>query len=327
MDWTALADCFSALPMITIEAVDFFWSIANTIVKDVSNPDGYTTRLVSPLFAACFGAFFGVFFAAKFTHRSEEKKYKLEELRSLLKTASLSAQVCNSAISLKRQHVKSLVDTFLSNRNQVLRELGIPTSKKNTILLNLDMQTISIFQAATCDLFKQVNKEILLPEVQAQVSAAFASSENIERLISNRNAWISEFRSKDLTEHEVMILYFGIPDGKGTLDTTYFDLVTNLGDCTNDLIFHSYMINYRVSKVLLQKMENYRVTYKNAPFSIPFFGLNAQEKAELLPDFKNYSEWMVESVEIKKPFYRSWRRHYSELRKHIALPTKDNWQA
>lgn len=324
MDGTEIQEYLSIFLLSIGLVAECVFSIARSIVNDVGNPQGYTTRIISPLFAASMGAFFGVHYASRLARRNADRRLDLEELRSLLKVASLSAQVCNSAISLKRQYVKGLVEKYHSDRKIVLSILGIPTREKQIIKMEFDFRAISGFQSETLTLSHEINSNILAPEVLIQVSAALIASKNIEDLIFRRNAWILEFRAQQLADHPAVALYFGFPNGNGSLDTTYFDLVTALDSCTDDLIFHSYMINHRVSNMLIDKTEEYRKSFGTAPFSIPIFGFNLPDKLELLPDFSQYREWMTESQKLEKPKHKTWSAYYTDLRKHFLLPDNVN---
>lgn len=287
--------------------------IFETMRADLAGPDGYLAVVMVPLIAAGFGAFFGAKLAACFAMKAQQRKADTEQLNTLSVAVTIAAAVCNDAIGLKRQQLKPLCSEYSSNRDTVVRELGLPTVQKE-LHVNFNLQALQVPTSSAADLLELINREAIGGGLTRHAFALNGSAENVRKLIVERNEWITRFESnKDKVEKQVQ-MYFGIQSEGQVVDTRYFDLMTNLQYASEDSIFHAYMLHTQLTKNLIDAFAKYRVKYKRIPFDLVLVDFKQLGKEEFLPDMSAYREWFEPSERIVKPKFKTWKKYYGELR-------------
>src|SRR3989344_5441444 len=77
------------------------------------------TILSSNLITALAGAFAGAYGGQWIVRKFQEDKELLEEIRSTNAAITVSIEICNTCLALKRQHVRSLKENFDQQKQQL----------------------------------------------------------------------------------------------------------------------------------------------------------------------------------------------------------------
>lgn len=268
--------------------------------------DSLGRLIILPIFFSGLGAFSGGYAAFRF--RRYEDRRKLDRLQ--LDTAAIAAvfcgTACNSAISFNRQFIRPIVDEYLNDRESVLRELGAPTSVKK-IRLNLELITFTAPQLSGKEIVDRV--QIVPNRDPRDIPQSITLLECIlalQRLLDERNSWISEFKNtgSSLSEQEQMEQFYGVQDAKGHRDERYFHFMTGIKRMNDDIIFHSFEIYSRISIDLVDYGFQFKRKY-GEDFHFATFDFSESVSQGFFPDRNLYADWLRAPEVLRKRWFCS----------------------
>jgi hypothetical protein len=262
-------------------------------VKDFSNSAFFTA-----ITGSLAGAFFGAYGAQRIAEKAKNKEELLKEIRDTNATIAIGFGVCNSFLSIKKQHVKPFKEKFDSQKSalhdfQRKRERG-EISSEVRFEFQADFQTLSPMPLPIDSLQRQLFEKLSTVGRPLGLATTLAqTAHELNSLLEKRNQLIEAFKANLNKEQERLpFLYFGLPYAQGHIDQNYPDTITGIYDQTDNGIFFSQLFckdlvehGEHLAKLFAKKFGN------GAPkISKPDF--TKAEAAGLMPSADKYGDWL-----------------------------------
>lgn len=257
-------------------------------------PQFVGSNLFMTIFGTLAAAFAGSFGAQHFINKQQKKDALLSEIRNINSAIMTAFNICNSCLSLKKQHVKSLKEEFDLKRNeleQFKKDMkNEANGPENIFAFRADFQSLPPLTLPIELLEKQIFEKVSAKGRALGLTITLITTiQSLNRSINHRNTtiqWIKE--NVPTEEHERLVqLYFGLPDRNGHIDNNYPDTINAINNLTDDCIFFSKLLCADLKEHGTKLKENLRD--KSIVISEPDFEI--AEKAELMPDEENYDDW------------------------------------
>lgn len=241
------------------------------------------------------GAFAGAYGAQRIAEKGKNRDELLKEIRNTNAAIMVVFGVCNSLLSVKKQHVKSLKETFESQKAALLdfqnkRQLG-QISREKKFEFKADLQTLSLPKLPIDILQTQVFEKLSL--MGRPLGLATTLSQTVHSLstsLEKRNQLIESY--KLVNPPFSAALYFGL-ENDGQINQDYPSVIDAIYNQTDDGIFFSQLLCKDLVEHGDQIAAKFKKKYgKGAPtISHPDFA--KAEELGLLPEEKNYSDWLT----------------------------------
>lgn len=162
--------------------------------------DFFNSVFFTAISGSLAGAFAGAYGAQRIAERAKYREQMLKEIRDTNAAITVSFGVCNSLLSIKKQHVKSLKVEFETQRVNLLvfqqkRELG-QISKDEIFHFKVDLQTLSLPPLPVDILQNQVFEKLSL--VGRPLSLTTTLSQTMHSLsasLEKRNQLIESYKA------------------------------------------------------------------------------------------------------------------------------------
>jgi hypothetical protein len=257
-------------------------------VKDFFNSVFFTA-----IAGSLAGAFAGARAAQHTADKARNKEELLKEIRATNATVMLAFGTCNTLLSVKKDHIKSLKETFdrekISTKEAIVRQQagagGVVAFRGNfSTLPHLDLP-VSILQSQIFEKLSLHGRPILLATTLTQVVSAL----NI--CIAKRNELIEGFKTSSLPDAKKMAFYFGFPF-EGQVNQEYSDTIEAIYRHTDDGIFFSSQLCAELSDHGDRLTASFKRRFgKGAPrIHRPDFAKAIG--ADLMPNEADYADWM-----------------------------------
>ncbi len=252
-----------------------------------------SSQFALTLIGTLFAAFAGAYCAHIIIERNKRREGWQRELRITNAAIMVSFELCNSFLSLKKQHVKDLGFQYNRDKNSLVE---FQNGKRNG---KISPDTVFEFQAN----FISVNPitmpdEILVKQVFEPISAgarAYTLTNTLIRTIKSlnqsivrRNELIDTWKtSPEPLGNNLARFYFGFPDPHGHVDHSYPDSIEAICSLTDDCIFFSQLLCAHLvdNGERLKKLLGKRAPNVNRPDFSKAVGEG------LMPGPENYQEW------------------------------------
>ncbi len=252
-----------------------------------------TSQFALTLIGTLFAAFAGAYCAHIIIERNKRREDWQRELRITNAAILVSFEICNSFLSLKKQHVKDLEFQYDRDKNSLVK------FQNDKIKGKISPDTVFEFQAN----FKSVNPmtmpdEILVKQVFEPISTgarAYTLTNTLIRTIKSlnqsivrRNELIDTWKtSPETLGNNLARFYFGFPDPHGHVDQRYPESINAICSLTDDCIFFSQLL----CTDLVDNGERLQnLLGKRAPkINRPNFSKAVEEG--LIPGPENYQDW------------------------------------
>lgn len=283
-DWQGLLAAFWASP---------FWEGT----KSLANAN-FTTALLGSL----AGAFAGAYVAQRIAERHKERDELLRELRSTNAAITLAFTVCNSLLSLKRQHLRDMLSTFEAERNALLehkRKRDIGQIQGNAAYrFRADFRNLPTTVLPTDTL-----RDTVLSKVSAHarplslVASIVEYSALLNGAIVKRNELSLRFRSLvESQDPDVPARYFGLPYQGGHIDAEYSDALLGIGNYADDVIFYSYLLCQDLFQHGTALRKRFEARHGSGAPKVSEVKFDEAKASGLLPDESHYKSWMTAFV-------------------------------
>jgi len=210
--------------------------------------------------------------------------------------------ICNTALSLKKQHVQPMHEAFLQSKKSLEEFKEQKSSKQIAMDANFYMQMdLRSYPAPVLPI--ETLKHIVFQEIPtvgrplALVAVIEQSLIGLTAAIAKRDQLIQRFTSGKILENHYPHYYFGLPLPGGVLNQEYPDVVEIIYSYVDDLAFFGYQLcedlmlhGARVRERINKKPSNELPNVSKADFSGPL-------KSGLLPPESQYSDWVNAFVE------------------------------
>lgn len=269
----------------------FTWANFGTLLNS-----GFTTSLVGAL----AGAYAGATAAQKIAERSKEREQLLAQIRGTNAAIMVAFGICNTGLSMKRQHAKSLHENFLTKRNELTEHLRKRKSgeigTEVTFEFQADLRTLQMPLLPINVLQNHIYEKLSISgRPLALVATLAGASSSLEDTIRNRNLQIERFKRIPPNQKDSVFpaIYFGLPFGGGHVSTEYADTIDALYRLTDDVIFFSRLLCQDLEKYGEEILSKYKSHIKNTSESIHSIEFDTEKTKDLLPDEKEYQDWLA----------------------------------
>ena len=248
--------------------------------------------------AALAGAFAGALAAQRIGDRAKQRAALLQEIRSTNAAIMVSFTICNAGLSLKKQLVKDIYETYTAKKSELeefqkqwaagQQPAGLP------FVFQADFRTLQMPLVPIDVLRTQVYENISATgRPLAMVAALSGAVDSLADTIQKRNILIERFRGRGpADEAQLLAFYFGLPYGPGHVSTEFFDTVESLNNLTDDVIFFGELIGKDLMAHGNSILEQYRNVAKVKKEKISSVDFTEAHEQGLMPDAANYKDWL-----------------------------------
>ena len=239
--------------------------------------------------AALFGALAGALGAHFIAARSERRRRLLSEISGVNNAIELSNTIANTFLAIKRQHVKSLGETYARDFEKFAVFLSLPRppppAPPALYVFVADFRTFPMPLTPVVEL-----RETILNRIQTSVRAISISiplHQCIDSFATVLGARVAVFqRIRALPDADKVAVYFGLRTSAGDIDETYPDLMLGLCNNVDDAIYFSILLE----EILVAHGNTLAKRYGRASPKILKID-NSNVPADLLPDRANYPDF------------------------------------
>jgi hypothetical protein len=255
----------------------------------------FTYSILGPL----AGAFAGAIAAHKIASSAKKRESIENEIRAVNVSISTAFLICNSMLSLKKQHIESLYKSYMQDRENYANPLANPPNG-GVIQFETNLKTIPLPHTPIAVLETNVYERVIIKgRPLALVSTIANSLDQLSSSLKQRNIIIDNFKIifQNMPEKDKLDHYFGFPLPDGSVHQEYLDTLQGLYQYTDDVIFFSSLFCEDLKKhgnKLIQKYNKKKIDL------ITGFDFDTPEAKEIWPDEDQYSNWLGMFVEVKE---------------------------
>ncbi len=274
-----------------------------TDIKAFGNSNFFTA-----LAGSLAGAFAGAYIAQRIANRNKDRDELLKEIRNTNAAITLSVGICNSAVNMKQQNIKSLKEDFMTARAELLeiRQKYQPgviqgDSELHKFNFKFDLRALPMPQLPTETLQKQIFEKLSVGNRPLSAVVSLIESTTLLReAIEKRNQLIEQYTAESAFKDPLFYLrYFGLSYSEDPVDLVYPNLVDAIYSYADDAIFFSHLLCDDLSESGRELSAEFKKNFgKGAP---PVNKANFEKPltAGLLPGNEAYADWLNGFVKKK----------------------------
>jgi hypothetical protein len=250
------------------------------------------------LIGSLAGAFAGAIAAQRIVERSKAREELLQKILSTNAALSVAFSIISSLLSLKKQHVKALKETFESDRaaikehkrkrligqiqgNAEYRFTADFRSIPQTTLPTLVLQDLVFFKAG------------VMGRPLALVSAIQEAVALLNGSIIQRNLLIEKFKlSAFEAGADNVSLYFGLPYGGGHLNQEYPDSISAISSYVDDGIFFTHLLAADLQNHGNLLLTDFRKRFRGKSPRVTELHFDKAAEDDLMPSIARYEDWL-----------------------------------
>jgi len=239
------------------------------------------------------GAFAGAYGAQRIAERAKVRDQFLKEIRDTNTAMMVAFGICNSLITIKKQHLKVLKEDFETQKlalleHQERRRLG-QISKDEIFHFKADLETLSlpplpvdILQGLVFERLSLVGRPLALTTTLGQTVHTLGA------FLEKRNELIESYKAAGGV---TVPQYFGLPIA-GQIDQNYPSAINAISDQADDGIFFSQLLCKDLAEHGNRIAVQFKDTFgKDAP-KINRTDFGPAEDLDLMPSPKSYPDWL-----------------------------------
>ncbi len=266
-------------------------------IKDFFNSVFFTA--IAGSFAGALGGAWG---AQRIAERAKLKEQLLKEIRYTNAAITVAIGICDSLLSMKIQHIKSLKENFETQKTAFLvhlkkHKLG-QVNKGEEFPLTYDLHTLFLPLLPIDILQRHVFEELSLVGRALRLTTTLNQTvNNLSVVHEKRNQLVELYKATNTISP---VLYFGLPQD-GRINQDYPSIIDAIYNQTDDGIFFSQLLSKDLvehGNLLVLKFRKY---FKKGVPIISTFDFSKEQKAGLMPNPDNYSDWFTKFVKIVPP--------------------------
>ena len=248
--------------------------------------------------AALAGAFAGAMAAHRITDRSKQRDALLREVRSTNAAIIVSLTICNVGLSLKKQFIKEIYETYTTKKKELeefhQQHKSDQISKNQPFEFQADFRALQIPLTPIDILRSQVYENISVTgRPLALVGTLSGVIDSLADTIQKRNILIQQFRALGAAgDAQLPAFYFGLPYGQGHVNTEFSDTIESLYTLTDDVIFFSELLGKDLMRHGNDILKQYRKIAKVKKEKISKLDFTDARNEGLMPDASNYTDWL-----------------------------------
>lgn len=249
------------------------------------------------LLGSLAGAFAGAVAAQRIVEKTKTREEHLKELRNINAAAMASFTTCNTALALKRQHVKPLYDQFHKDKAALAAFMAARASGQ--IEGNVPFHFVSDLRTFLAPILPiDTLRNLLFDKLSvggrplSLVCAIEDAAHGLERAISMRLSFIERFKSGTIPGDQIPAYYFGMPLPNGETNQEYPDLLFAIHSYLDDVAFFAHLLcgdlTSHAKKLHAAIPESTRATAPK-PTEADF---TAARASGLIPPDDQYVDWL-----------------------------------
>ena len=215
-------------PGYVMQTVEWVWWYLKPIVE-------------SNFFTALLGAGAGALAAYLLARKAKRFDDNVQEVRYCNEGLIAAWNLCNSAMVLRKQHVKALKDNFDSSARQAeahrhaVKNGAIPAGQPYVFIA--DYRKLPPFFASSANLQRACDNITLGGKSLMMANSLMQSIEQLNLQISEHNITLQNFEAtSEIDDDQKVARHFGLLFG-GKIDTRYRDTVKGIAESTDDCIW------------------------------------------------------------------------------------------
>ena len=238
------------------------------------------------------GAFAGAYGAQRIAEKAKYREQLLKEIRGTNTAIMLAFGISNSLLSLKKQHTKTLKESFDSQKTALLdhkqkRESGL-ISKDTEFHFKADLQTLSLPPLPVDILQTQAFEKLSIEGRPISLVTTLSQTvHSLDTALSMRNQQIEIYKKNNgVTPAE----YFGLPID-GQINEIYPSLVNAIFQYTDDGIFFSHLLCQDMIEHGNRVVESFNKAFKKGAPAVSKIDFSKAEEFGIMPNPENYTDW------------------------------------
>ncbi|MBZ2188842.1 hypothetical protein K8B33_07025 [Alcanivorax sp. JB21] len=266
------------------------------------------SQFASSILGALLGAFAGAFAAHKIALNAKKREELEQQIRGLNVALSTAFLICNSALSLKSQHIESSYKKFTADRKSYEDALKQPPAG-GVIQFETDLKTLHMPYLPLEVLEKNAYERITIKgRPLALISTIANSVEALRNSLDHRNNLIEKFKGlfPTIPNKDRLDYYFGFPLPGGRVHQEFLNTMEGIYQYADDVIFFSSLLCEDLKKYGEGIRKIYKEKYDKKVENIVGFDFKTPKAVAIWPDEENYKDWMEMFVEQEEvlPWYR-----------------------
>jgi len=243
--------------------------------------------------AAAFAGAFGAHWIAK---REKHRDDLLGEIRHTNAAIMVTFSICNSLISMKKQHVKKLKEDWEGQKESLLdhkEKIKLQQISRDTPFHFLaDLETLSLSQLPVDILQNQVLEKLSLVKRPLLLTTTLSQAiHSLAMSLEQRNQLIESYKRSDPAITPA--LYFGLPYDGDNLNQVYPSLVDATYKQTDDGIFFSQLLCKDLVEHGEKTADQFKKKFGKGSPRISKPNFDNAEKSGLMPEKDNYLDWIT----------------------------------
>jgi hypothetical protein len=241
------------------------------------------------------GAFAGAYGAQRIAERAKIRDELLKEIRNTNAAIMVTFGICNSLLAIKKQHVKSLKETFEAHKADFLGHQNKlqsgEISKDKIFELSVDLQTLSLQILPVDILHTQVFEKLSLTGRPLVIATTLSQAvHSLSMSLEKRNQLIESYKVVDAAIFPT--LYLGLQHGRN-VNLEYPSVIDAIYSQTDDGIFFSQLLCKDLVEHGEQVAKKIKKNYRKVATSINKPDFAKVEASGLMPKVENYSDWFT----------------------------------
>lgn len=260
--------------------------------------DFFNSVFFTAIAGSLAGAFAGAYGAQLIAERAKYREQLLKEIRGTNTTIMLSFGICNSLLSIKKQHIKSLKENFDTQKTALVefkrkRELGL-ISLDQEFHYKADFQTLSLPPLPLDILQTQAFEKVSLTGRPISLTTTLMQTvHNLSESLAMRNKQIEIYKAKNgATTAE----YFGF-QVDGITNEIYPSLINAIYEQTDDGIFFSKLLCQDLIEHGNMIVGLFEKKFKKGSVKISKTDFSKSEALGLIPSADKYADWNTAFVQ------------------------------
>jgi hypothetical protein len=245
------------------------------------------------------GAFAGAYAAQRIIERSKQKEELIKEIRNANAAATMSFMIANTFLTIKKQHVKQLYESFERDRAAVLEFKKRKRKPGEQFEFRTDFEFLAPVTVSIVPLQTLVFERISAPGRPLGLASILRQTiDSVNGSLELRNNLIQAFNEKNLPHDQLAPAYFGLPTERG-VDQVYASTLRAINTYTDDCIHFSKLLTEDLIAYANTVKARFEKNYRESAPGVVAIGFTKPEYEELLPNPEPYRDW--ESMFITRP--------------------------
>jgi len=275
-----------------------------------SAKDFLNSTFFTAIAGSCAGAFAGAWGAQRIAARSKERDELLTEIRNTSAATVVALSICNTFLSIKKQHVRRLKDLFDKQKADYLERvqkyrLGQLHDDAPPLFFDLQALALPLFELPLATLRHQLFETLSLYNRRPLmlVTSLSETAHGLSTSVENRNRLIASYLAARMSPDDILPLYFGLPQGNThVVNQEYPALIDAIYRQTDDGIFYSKQLCDDLFAHNRGLAGRFKHRFgKDAPGTIDKPDFTTPESEGLIPADADYADWLTLFREAKSP--------------------------